>query len=958
MRIDFNQLQSNKIDDPKAFAAGIKSGSSKTTSDIPTDGIVFGHSEDNIFSKGVSGKKSILEQVEKTDVIGADMAMEQMLVVAQTMSPQDAKQMADEGYDLSEMDPADAVNSLDRMKIHLAEAGVNVAGYTDTVSADKVAEVTGQTLDSGKLASESTIYPEDCFTAETTDTEIAETLVDFDLPASDDNISSVREAINMTAELKDMTENTRLFLAAEGMEPTIANVFRAEFSSGRSQTGENTTFLRNAKYVADDMGYVGKAGNATIKEAADGEGKKAVDEGLEKQIKDIIRDAGYEPDPGLEKEALSMINAGVPLTSRTLQIYEDAARIDIRPSKKEIMNAIALGGEGKDAYLIADYRKIKAERMIKETALSMATEANQKNLDRELTIDTGYLERDVESLKTKEKEAFDLLEATLSVKKDILKTPAELIAQRDILDVFGQLRNTEGIPADDILTLDKVHEIATDLSRRYEAMNATYEAVGTETRADLGDSIKKAFANTDFGQILSDLGIEQNAQNERAVRIISYSHMELNAENVKAVSMADERLNAVLDRLTPARVLKLIRDNVNPLETGLDELETRLEGYENEELKPAEDFARYLVSETNKGNVTDEEAASYIGIYRLVNAINAGDHKVVGMLMAGGAEINFENMLSAVRTGKRTHVDQYIDANFGGKEAVFSSGNARIDEMIRTAFSADASGQEYYEEEAQKFAEAAKAEAELYKALERADIPQSAANITAYEQLTTEGGNRFARELYDRASEKTKGKLKTSREKVREDLESGDADKIKEAYDEMVKAELIASLEGETLDIRAMRSVDKSLSIKRSLAQTEDYHIPAEFGGELININLRIRHGENQNSVDIYFETEEFGSVHAELRVTDGVRGAVSSERAAGDEFMRERLDAMKEAVSRVSGKNTYLNIGDMDIPEISAPQIGVPEAMDGSASQDEAQKTGNATLYRIAKAVLDVVLQ
>jgi hypothetical protein len=73
---------------------------------------------------------------------------------------------------------------------------------------------------------------------------------------------------------------------------------------------------------------------------------------------------------------------------------------------------------------------------------------------------------------------------------------------------------------------------------------------------------------------------------------------------------------------------------------------------------------------------------------------------------------------------------------------------------------------------------------------------------------------------------------------------------------------------------------------------------------------------------------------------------------------MSERLDAMKEAVSRVSGKNTYLNIGDMDIPEISAPPSGVPEAMDGNASQDEAQKTGNATLYRIAKAVLDVVLQ
>ena len=64
-----------------------------------------------------------------------------------------------------------------------------------------------------------------------------------------------------------------------------------------------------------------------------------------------------------------------------------------------------------------------------------------------------------------------------------------------------------------------------------------------------------------------------------------------------------------------------------------------------------------------------------------------------------------------------------------------SRGNAWIDQMIRTAFSQDnaAPGQDQYEEEAGRFAEAAKAEAEIYRALTEEDIPRSAENINAYE---------------------------------------------------------------------------------------------------------------------------------------------------------------------------------------------------------------------------------
>ena len=144
-------------------------------------------------------------------------------------------------------------------------------------------------------------------------------------------------------------------------------------------------------------------------------------------------------------------------------------------------------------------------------------------------------------------------------------------------------------------------------------------------------------------------------------------------------------------------------------------------------------------------------------------------------------------------------------------------------------------------------------------------------------------------------------------------------------------------------DIRAMQSMDKVLHIKRSLAGADEYHIPAEFDGELININLKLRHGENQNSVDIYFETDAFGEVHGEFRVDEAVHGGIKSGKAAGDAYMGERLNSISEAITGVSGKTAYLNIGDMDIPEGH-------KAMDGGTND-------NAMLYRMAKAVLDAVL-
>ncbi len=981
MRIDLNMLQSKNLEESSVPAATIKNDASHVSKPVKGGGVFLDHAQDTILKQDRSKKRSIAEQAEQIDLMGPKAHMDQMIIVSSTMSEQDAKKLSEEGFDLSEMEPGDAVNSLDRMKVRLAEAGVNVAGYTDTVSSREASEILGRTVnlaaqpviqndpavftatDSGSAilsdpasrvmpdpaAGAITEAAEGFFDKAVTEDEIALTLTAFDLPVTEANTASVMEAVNMASQLGPVGDDVRIYMTDNEMEPTIENLFAAEFSGAGMRRGDAE------RYVTNDMGYLGKSGNlertvsTEVPEKA-GEDKAAGPyEGIEEQIREIAAEAGYEGDDEVIRDAFDLVNAGVPLTKESIRMYEDTKSIDIRPSKKALMEAIASGQPAKKAYLVRDYNNIKSERILKESALSISTDVNRKLADKEVRLDTSYLEKDVESLKAREKEAFDLLEETLSVRSDILKAPADILGDDRILDALGSMGYGREIPAGQEgtagdVTLRDIHERIPDHARVYEEAGRTYEAVGTEVRADLGDSIRKAFANTDFKAILEDKGLEDNPINERAVRIIANDHLELTKENIEKIASADRELNSVLDALTPNRVLKMIKNNINPLEMGINELGEKLLMLQDEEHAPVEDFAKYLVSERQKGNITEEEATSYVGIYRLVNAINSGDHSAIGTVLSSGMEMNFTNLLSAVRTSKKAHIDQYIDENFAGIERVAGESTQRIDAMIRTAYSGEDYKEEQYKDEARSFAEAAKADEEIYRMLEEADLPQSARNVNAYEQLMSRGGNPFIQDLMKDTSEKAKERIKDQRDRVLDAMGSGDPEKLKEAYDEMVESELIGAFEGERIDIRALQSREKVINIKKSLAKNENYHIPVEFEGEIININLQIRHGEKRNLVDIYFETDVFGPVHMNLNFEDKVSGRIITGNPSGRDHFKEKLDSIRSAIEEASGKETDLKVGNKEIADDH-------EAMDGEV------RTGSAMLYRTAKAALDAIL-
>ena len=124
------------------------------------------------------------------------------------------------------------------------------------------------------------------------------------------------------------------------------------------------------------------------------------------------------------------------------------------------------------------------------------------------------------------------------------------------------------------MTVRELHGAAISATKSAWQYQQDYEAVGTQVRTDLGDSIKKAFAG--IPTMLQEMGLESTPENERAVRILGYNRMEITEESIAQIKDWDAEVNALIDRMKPATVLGMIRDGINPLEHTLTELNEML----------------------------------------------------------------------------------------------------------------------------------------------------------------------------------------------------------------------------------------------------------------------------------------------------------------------------------------------------------------------------------------------
>lgn len=906
--------------------------------------------------------------------------LDYMTVMSNTMSSEDFNKMVEDGAKPGDMDEAESVNTLDSIKAKMAESGMVVRGYNDDLPMDVIEEITGS-----KGAAEA----------------LKKEFEERDLSLNKDIADTIRDVYKKADEITEITDGMCDYILRNAIEPTIENLYRVRFCAAEVP-------FKEGGYFSDEYGHIVK----------DGDGDFGESKYFEEKIHEIASDLKIE-DSEEEKELLEegkwLVKSRILCNERNLSILHELRNVNLPLSDEEkaavVANAVergvgaseaeytksenllkkavwakevvdnatdsdvqALINEEKELNIknlslvagsnvrtlnegVEDPRLITGKRILAEARLQMSVEANYMMIKRGFSIEITALEETVNVLKALEdkvnREFFgnDPIKAADSAA--LWKESRQVIAEMPYLPVkaVGDITKNSNI-----FSLRLTYEVGVGLKEQFDKAQKTYEAVGTEVRSDLGDDIKKAFSNID--DILKEQGMEINENNKKAVRILGYSEMEITKENIIDISEKETMLNRVINKMNPENTLKLIREGINPLEIGMEELEAKLDEMGRDSISVAGNYASFICKLDRAGKISEEERNSFIGIYRLLDKIDKSDGKALGDLVKGEADINFKNLLTAIRTGKSRGLNIKLDETVGG--IISESGyDFDISEQIASAFTtiltSEEGQEEYLKREYEAYRESlVKDEKNAAAELEFLNEKVTPENIKAMAEIlgNDKDYNPWKKmdELADRLEDNS---FREAMQEIAESFE--DEATLEKAYDKVIKeagdaiGRIAESGIGEYLDIKAMQQTFKQIGLVSKMTREENYEVPLMLEDETLNIRVKIlKKAEKEGKVFTSFETEEFGSILAQFTVNDGVLSAlVAGESNIGLERLKEKSN-FEESFKNAGFEEVTFNYIQTDIINVDYFRQHFDKA--------ESDQMTTKQLYNIAKTFIQTV--
>ena len=926
-------------------ASGIVAEKAKTTKSVSDRQTSIQMKDTTYLNPAREEKKSIAEKIEESSGMDAFDRKNQMAVLSNTTSEEDYAKMQEEGFSLDSTDSHTIITVTDKIKMQLAKAGKEVFG--DDLDAAELEAMTGSVA----LAN-----------------QLEQAFKEADLPATDENIATSIEAFEQLQMLQPMTDGAIKYMLDNQLQPTIENLYMAQFSGSAGYTGQ----------TVEDM------------------------EQLSGQIQNMLSSMGLPVNENTMADCQWLIQNDVPLTEENLTYYEDLKTLELPadPSQAmgQIADAITQGNMPKDAMVAEGYslrdqaqkaaenrgkdaesdsqnqkaytdkglELLTAKRQLEEVRLAMSAEANYALLKKGISIDTEPLVKLVDELKNMENQYYtNLLEA-----QGADATPENVALFAETTEKVAQLGQVPayvlGIPEADVSTIDGAYEQGMQMKSALEKAGVQYETLMTAPRTDMGDSIQKAFRNVD--DILNDLGVEATEENRRAVRILGYNGIEITEDSIIQMKAADEEVQRMFKNMTPAVVTQLIKQGINPLEMKISDLNRVAEQVRSEVGKDDnQKFSEYLYKLEKNNQITEEERNSYIGIYRLIHQVEQTDGAAIGALVNQGAEMTMKNLLTAVRSSHKTNrMDISVDNDYGESKEQTVNTNS-ITDQIETAYQTNcikdaadlltpgrlqqvfdkypdwqnmtpeefaralaetadtdaAAEREYLQEQMQMVQEAASASDEIYRMLEQFDLPNTAMNVNAIQSMMA-NRNQLFRQIFgeestnpDRERKITTEDIEAIKESIIEDF--GEAVSEPEALAEVqetlgtvaenVMKTMISSDEVTSIDVREMRLMQAKLSINQTLAKKEQYSIPVLVGDKVTNVSLKIVRGvETKGIVDIMLESEMSGKIAATFQAKEeGISGLVVTDKQETRDLLADQMGFLASAIQESDGEQVDL---------------------------------------------------
>ena len=683
-----------------------------------------------------------------------------------------------------------------------------------------------------------------------------------------------------------------------------------------------------------------------------------------------------------ETDVIETVRAEKPLTIAAMLADQNRFQSDSQPGAETTPQSL---------------REVTALRQLEELRLTMTQQAAVRMLKQDINIDTRDLSqvvaklRNVEAQMTRELFARNGVDATeenvalyTELQQDLqmigtapavrlgylfdaeqgnalqrvsVRGLADLVAEDGSQRTEAQTENpaTAGSAA-------QADEIVSDTIRRpanFVAMEREYDALGTAPRADMGDSIRKAFANVDA--ILQEMQLPADAEHTRAVRILGYNSIAITEENLQQVIQYDREVNDLLAACQPNAVLSMIRDGINPLDLSVEELnQTLREKNYQAGVKETEDFATFLRDVERRGEISEEERSGYIGMYRVLKNLEKSGDREAGYLFANGSRLTVRNLITAMRSRKAAGMDVSVDDAFGMLTEMQTRGT-KMDAQIEAAFLNDenwsAQGNDGNNVQDIEMAENAEDAANPWQEIEEDDalaeaeellqaqgLEESAVNVQAanvilhgtdavesadiysllaqvmknlhFEDHTTEDAVDTETEAMAKSLAGTDIELPFEPESLLEHLgQGGDlsltyADLQQQLVEQMYTQ---AQLGGTSMDFQNLKLVQAGFRILGAMAKRQQYQLPVatETGTKLVNLTLQTD-ASQRGTIEIQLPSARFGKLSATLHVdAEGTwEGVIVADTSDGNTALQAQAEVFDALLADSSYADAKITLG------------------------------------------------
>ena len=601
----------------------------------------------------------------------AEKTVETLEYNAKVLSPEMMKELEEKGVSATSSDADLVKKSIENIVQNREIRKENLAKQVEKLSedAENIKEISYGNIEDGRLAKQ---------------------LERSGMAVTKENIEKFSNAVDFAKDvIKNINEPAVSHIIEADLPETISNIYKSEHTESYSEVSQTVE-------------------------------KEEIWFKIENQAVNLLESKGITADKDSLGAAKWLFTKGMEITPASVAKYLSLNELksDIGSLKgienltEKLIKGVSEGKEASDVvigtannkqagYVVNYFRRtteititeISQRRNLEEIRLKLTEQSALSMLNKGIKIDVTDLKGLVANLRKEEESYYKgLLDGAVTLENsenaDSTKTIGnaatgiELLRSVVSIRSYAITRTYESEYKTGAVSAAYREETRITLASYHEAGMA-YEKGATEIRADLGDSIRKAFGNID--EVLSENNLELTEANRKAVRLLAYNKAEVSVESVTKMKVAATLTETALKELKPATVAGLIKSGINPLDLDMEELLKAAKEINEKVFPNDEKYSRYLYNLEKSGEVSETEREAYIGIYRLLNQIEKGDDAAIGSVSLTNQSLTLRNMLSAVRSRKLGRFEEKIDESFGESIKVLG-GKGKIDNSIDMAY--------------------------------------------------------------------------------------------------------------------------------------------------------------------------------------------------------------------------------------------------------------------------------